>query len=160
MSKRSGSESRQRTRQIGVRLTPSEYDSVARAANHAGISVASLLRRESVGQSATDERVAAMLYEMNGRQWYGRSLGGWDDPDSRIGRNEFERDRWHKQAAALAPTEDETVAQNLACNVEKRMGIYPNLPHTDCPSCLRSVAMLHPDLCWDCTPWPDDRADA
>ena len=51
------------------------------------------------------------------------------------------------------------VAQNLACNVEKRMGIYPNLPHMDCPCCRRSVTTLHPDLCWDCT-FPDPRIEA
>ena len=51
------------------------------------------------------EELAKALYRMNGHAWYGRDLGGWDDPESRIGRNPAERDRWYKQADALLVVE-------------------------------------------------------
>lgn len=51
------------------------------------------------------ERLASVLYRMNGHAWYGRDLGDWDDPDSRIGRNEYERVRWYGQADALLAVE-------------------------------------------------------
>lgn len=42
------------------------------------------------------------------------------------------------------------VSQNLGCNIEKRMGIYPNVPHVECPTCHEQVTLLMPDECWDC----------
>lgn len=48
-----------------------------------------------------EDALAKALYRMNGSAWYGRDLGDWDDPESRIGRNPAERDRWYRQADAL-----------------------------------------------------------
>lgn len=48
------------------------------------------------------EMVAMVLYQMNGFAWYGRNLGDWNDPDSKISGNEFEKDRWRRQAEYLA----------------------------------------------------------
>ena len=61
-----------------------------------------------MSQPGYDE-LARLLYEMNGQQWYGRDLGDWDDPDSRIGRNEYERGRWLRQAERVANSHSLTV---------------------------------------------------
>lgn len=57
------------------------------------------------GPSAERDALAKALYRMNGHAWYGRDLGDWDDPESRIGRNSAERDRWHRQADTLLVAE-------------------------------------------------------
>lgn len=44
----SGSETRQRTRLVGVRLTPSEHDALLAEAKAVGVSVAELLRRRAL----------------------------------------------------------------------------------------------------------------
>lgn len=96
MSARSGTETRQRTEQLAVRLTPEEMAQAAATAREAGTSVAAMMRGV-----LNEDLTAAVLYGMNGRAWYGRNLGAWDDPSSRIGRNQAERDRWLRQARHL-----------------------------------------------------------
>ena len=51
--------------------------------------------------SGLRERLAERLYLANGFAWYGRDLGDWRDPESRVARGE--RDRWLGQADALLP---------------------------------------------------------
>lgn len=47
----------------------------------------------------TREQLAKLLYEMNGFPLYGRSLGDWNDENSRIGPRHTEiRERWYRQA--------------------------------------------------------------
>jgi hypothetical protein len=47
------------------------------------------------------ERLAEAIYRANGFALYGRRLGDWNDPESRVSRGE--RDRWLRQADAILP---------------------------------------------------------
>lgn len=77
-------------------MTPEEMAQATATAQEAGVTLGTLIRR-----ALNDDRCAAVLYRMNGRAWYGRDLGPWADPSSRIGRNQAERDRWLRQARYL-----------------------------------------------------------
>lgn len=59
--------------------------------------------------TADREALARLLYEMNGHAWYGRDLGDWNDPTSRIGDPEGERRRWLRQADQIIHEASDTV---------------------------------------------------
>lgn len=67
-----------------------------------------------------EDALAKALYRMNGSAWYGRDLGDWDDPESRIGRNSAERDRWYRQADALLVVELRNLAGDWQANGNSR----------------------------------------
>jgi len=101
---RSGTETRRRTFQVGVRLLPEEYHRLRDQAEQMGKSIGDMLRSHAF---ADRDALASLLYAMNGFAWYGRDLGPWDSPAV-----DGERHRWFAQAdhllARLADTEQET----------------------------------------------------
>lgn len=61
VSARSGSEERQRTVQIGVRLTPEEFDILSIEARRLGVSVAELLRSSAGRKALTEAMLSAHM---------------------------------------------------------------------------------------------------
>jgi hypothetical protein len=85
-------------------------------------------------EQARDEAVAASLYRMNGHDRYGRDLGDWDDPTSRIGRNEAEREHWRNQAQVLADLGNQPPTDYAAPEVDE------DIVYLWCGKCLRETA--------------------